>query len=203
VERWQAPWSLTKRKLATWLRQHCSEDGRELNIPVCVDASGVGSPFVADLHTMGLMVRGVVFTAPSRRRLLERLIVDVQGGRVSLPPAEDAMGGFVVPELEALGTEALPSGAVRYGVPDGMHDDGVMALALCCEAYKGAATVEWPKEITRQMGEDQSTGWKKEARERAKERDDARQGRGAYLETVRWESGGGGQVDDGWETVEY
>lgn len=202
VERWQAPWSVTKRRLAAWLRQHCSEDGRELSVPVCVDASGVGSPVVGDLHTMGLAVRGIVFTAAVRRKLLEQLIVDVQGGRLSLPRREDAQAGFVVSELEALGTEVLPSGAVRYAVPDGMHDDGIMAAALCCEAFKGAAVVDWPKVTTRAMQEDQSAGWKRQARERSKERADASAGRGAYLQTVRWESGPA-SVGDDWESVDY
>ncbi|MGK3947049.1 hypothetical protein ABK046_52855, partial [Streptomyces caeruleatus] len=33
-------------------------------------------------------------------------------------------------ELMAYQSEKLPSGLVRYGSPDGLHDDTVMALAI-------------------------------------------------------------------------
>jgi hypothetical protein len=41
-----------------------------------------------------------------------------------------------VGELEAYEAERLPSGLLRYGAPEGMHDDCVMSLAL---AWQGVA----------------------------------------------------------------
>jgi hypothetical protein len=37
-------------------------------------------------------------------------------------------------ELQAFEMDRTPSGLVRYGAPDGMHDDTVMALALAWHA---------------------------------------------------------------------
>jgi hypothetical protein len=42
----------------------------------------------------------------------------------------------LVAELLAYQAERLPSGTLRYGAPEGVHDDCVMALAL---AWSGAA----------------------------------------------------------------
>jgi hypothetical protein len=43
-------------------------------------------------------------------------------------------------ELMAYQAEKLPSGLLRYGSPDGMHDDTVIALAL---AWYGAGDDNW------------------------------------------------------------
>lgn len=193
VERWQAPWSLTKRRLAAWLRRHCTTDGRNLTVPVSVDQSGVGSPIVGDLHTMGLAVQGVTFTDSSRRVLLERLIVDVQAGRMSLPPRDDPAGGFVVSELESLGAETLPSGKVRYAVPDGMHDDGVMALALCCHAYRGVSVPPHERQPSVADWENRSTRRRRTPKAPALPQ--------PMYATVDWQDAHSAAAD-GWEEVE-
>jgi hypothetical protein len=195
-ERWQAPWSVTKRKIAAWLNTHARDRDGGL-VPTCVDSSGVGSPVVSDLHTLGLDVQGVVFTDTSRRALLERLIVDVQGGRVSVPPPTDPQGGFVVSELEALGTEMLPSGKVRYSVPNGMHDDGVMALALCCYAFRAAEQPVWERTVDARTRDNRSTP----LRERKAKLD--RQTDGPLYAAVEWRDHVSGEAPDGYESVDY
>jgi hypothetical protein len=183
-ERWQAPWTLTKRRIAAWLDAHVMRDG-VLDVPVCVDQSGVGSPVVGDLHVLGYAVRGVTFGDSSRRSMLERLVVDVQGGRVSIPSRVDPASGFVVSELESLGTEQLPSGKVRYAVPSGMHDDGVMALALCCEAFKGAALPSFERVMPRNERDNRSTtSWREKGASRAAVTT------GPMYATVRWDDEG-------------
>lgn len=196
VERWQSPWTLTKRRIADWLRRHACEDGKTLSIPVCVDASGVGSPVVGDLHAMGLDVQGVVFTASTRRNMLERLIVDVQGKRVTLPPKTDPARNFVVQELESLGTETLPSGAIRYGVPDGMHDDGMMALALACKAFRGSSQPEWVASKPARELDNRH----RPVRDRQAAREEAM--RGPYAASVRYEDYVSGHAGK-WDTVDY
>jgi hypothetical protein len=196
VERWQAPWTLTKRKIATWLRQHASEDGSVLSVPVCVDASGVGSPVVGDLHAMGLDVQGVVFTAATRRKMLEQLIVDVQGKRVTIPKREDPTRSFVAQELESLGTEMLPSGAVRYAVPDNMHDDGVMALALACKAFRGATQPVWTEAKPAKELDNRHRPLRQK-----RDRADA-ESRGPYVASVRYEDHISGHAGR-WDSVDY
>jgi hypothetical protein len=41
---------------------------------------------------------------------------------------------WLVAELEAYEADRTPTGLVRYGAPEGLHDDGVMSLALAWHA---------------------------------------------------------------------
>jgi len=43
-------------------------------------------------------------------------------------------------ELESFCYEYSPGGGVKYSAPSGMHDDGVMALALAVEKRRRGAT---------------------------------------------------------------
>ena len=64
LERWQAPWSVTKDRV------------RELigDTPAVVDSTGVGDAIVSDLQEAGCMVTGFTFSRPSKLRLMQRLV---------------------------------------------------------------------------------------------------------------------------------
>lgn len=113
LERWQAPWSETKRRIAQMVG----------NTPIVADATGVGDAIVSDLQDMGVSVTPHVFTQPSKLRLMQRLIAAFQGDQLKIPE------GWLVAELEAFEYEYTATG-VRYEAPKGLHDDGVMALGL-------------------------------------------------------------------------
>jgi hypothetical protein len=112
-ERWQAPWDETTRKLTTLI-------GRT---PALVDSTGVGDPIVEQLQKACPSVEGFKFTSPSKQQLMEGLASAIQQGTISFsdPQLEN--------ELEAFEYEYTRTG-VRYSAPDGLHDDGVCALAL-------------------------------------------------------------------------
>jgi hypothetical protein len=112
-ERWQAPWDETTRKLTTLI-------GRT---PALVDSTGVGDPIVEQLQRACPSVEGFKFTSPSKQQLMEGLASAIQQGRIAFsdPLLEN--------ELEAFEYEYTRTG-VRYSAPDGLHDDGVCALAL-------------------------------------------------------------------------
>jgi hypothetical protein len=77
-------------------------------------------------------VVGVQLTNASKANIIESLALAFERGNIAILPDETLMG-----ELEAFGMERLPSGMIRYGAPDGMHDDCVLSLAL---AWQGATT---------------------------------------------------------------
>lgn len=114
VERWQAPWVDTRRKIYQMVD----------STPCVVDATGVGDAIVEDLQTMGVLATAFKFTQPSKTLLMQRLITAIQTRFLGI-----ANEGWLVGELEMFGYTHTPNG-VRYEAPPGMHDDGVMALGL-------------------------------------------------------------------------
>lgn len=118
-ERWQAPWNVTISRLTGLLAA-----GRR----VLVDSTGVGDPIVEQLRrTVGFKVEGYHFTAQSKQRLMEGLAAAIHQKTIRYPD------GPLVSELESFTYEYTKSG-VRYTAPDGLHDDGVCALALAVQA---------------------------------------------------------------------
>ena len=117
LERWQAPWAVTKAKVKTLVGE----------IPVVADATGVGDAIVADLQQLGVSVTPHVFTQPSKLRLMQRLIAAFQGAELAIPDTQAAF--WLVQELNAFEFLYTATG-VRYEAPKGEHDDGVMALGL-------------------------------------------------------------------------
>ena len=118
VDRWQAPWAVTKDKVRSIVG----------NIPVVADATGVGDAIVADLDVMGVAVTPHVFTQPSKLRLMQRLVTAFQNNELTIP------AGWLVTELETFEFHYGNSG-VKYEAPKGLHDDGVAALGLALHGW--------------------------------------------------------------------
>jgi phage FluMu gp28-like protein len=117
LDRWQAPWAVTKARIR----------GKVGQTPIVADATGVGDAIVADLQGMGVNVTPHVFTQSSKLRLMQRLVAAFQGKELTLPDTEDSR--WLVSEMEAFEFTYTATG-VRYEAPSGFHDDGVMAVAL-------------------------------------------------------------------------
>lgn len=115
-ERWQSDWRATRRRVTSIIGQH----------PTLVDSTGVGDPIVEDLQADGCQVEGFKFTSPSKQQLMEGLVSAIQQGTVGI------LDGILRGELESFEYEYRQHG-VRYSAPDGLHDDGVCALALAAK----------------------------------------------------------------------
>ena len=113
VDRFRLDWQATRERVAATIG----------NVPTLIDSTGVGDPIVEDLQRGRSNVEGFKFTQTSRQQLLEGLAASIQRGEVRFPD------GFIRNELEAFEWESTRTG-VRYTVSAGMHDDGVMGLAL-------------------------------------------------------------------------
>jgi len=120
LERWQAPWSVTKPRILETIK----------DVPSVVDATGVGDAIVSDLQMEGAPITGFVFTQPSKLRLMQRLIAAFQSNELMLPEEELWLRN----ELESFEFNYTANG-VRYEAPRGEHDDGVMALALALHGW--------------------------------------------------------------------
>lgn len=96
---------------------------------VLIDATGMGLPIYEDLRKEGLRVEPFVFTAPSKLALLESLALGIEQKLVGLPDEP-----VLVNELEVFEEIKTRMGGSRLSAPEGMHDDCVMALALCYKA---------------------------------------------------------------------
>lgn len=124
----QVDWNLQKARIEATARRF----GNALIVP---DSTGVGNPVVEDLKARGLNIygddgKGFVFTETSRTNLLNNLAMLIEQDKIRLPDDEGLLN-----ELEAFQyrlTTSKESGRSRLSitVPEGMHDDRVMSLAL-------------------------------------------------------------------------
>ena len=96
--------------------------------PAAVDSTGPGGPIDQALNGDHRNLEGYVFTAKSKQLLMEGLAVAIQQAEIAFPE------GPLQLELEAFEYQYTATG-VRYGAPEGMHDDGVCALALAWWKY--------------------------------------------------------------------
>ena len=91
-------------------------------VPAAVDSTGPGGPIDQALNGEHRNLEGYVFSSKSKQLLMEGLAVAIQQHQVTFPEGPLSL------ELEAF--EYQYTSTVRYGAPEGMHDDGVCALAL-------------------------------------------------------------------------
>ena len=90
--------------------------------PAAIDSTGPGGPIDQALNEHRNF-EGYVFSQRSKQQLMEGLAVAIQQRDLGFPE------GPLVVELEAFEYQYTRSG-IHYGAAEGMHDDGVCALAL-------------------------------------------------------------------------
>lgn len=106
---------------------------RRFGNPVAnVDATGVGEPVVQDLAARGLNINGIKITEVEKRNLITNLAIWIEQRKIKFPPIPE-----LISELNLFGYEVLETKTgsglqrkIRYGAPEGFHDDCVLALAL-------------------------------------------------------------------------
>jgi hypothetical protein len=113
IERWQSDWSVTTPKLASIIGDR----------PAHIDATGVGDPIVEQLQLLIPMVTGVVFSQVKKQQLMTGLAMAINRGDIRFPE------GWLADELRSFEYQYTAHG-VTYSAPQGLHDDGVCALAL-------------------------------------------------------------------------
>lgn len=91
---------------------------------VAIDATR-DNKLVADLERSGLDIEPVKFSAQRKQGLVENLAAGIEAGEITIPA-----GSILASELAVFEYETTRAGNVRYGAPEGHHDDTVDALAM-------------------------------------------------------------------------
>ncbi len=94
-------------------------------LSIVAEYNSMGGPLVERLQGEGLPVQGFLTTNASKAQIIEGLALAFEKGEITILPDETQIA-----ELQAYEQERLPSSLIRYGAPEGMHDDTVIALAL-------------------------------------------------------------------------
>jgi len=118
----QVDWNLQKAKIEATARRYN-------NALIWPDSTGIGDPIIEDLKSRGLNIggeegKGFKFTETSRQNLLNNLAILLEQDKIKIP---DDPG--LLTELESF-QYVLENGKIKVRVPEGLHDDRVMSLAL-------------------------------------------------------------------------
>jgi len=106
---------------------------------IVAERNAMGEPLVEQLQRDGLPVQPFTTTAISKAQVVESLALAFERGELAIIPDQT-----LITELQAYETQRLPSGALRYSAPAGLHDDCVMALALAWSAVEsGGPLLLW------------------------------------------------------------
>lgn len=111
---------------------------------IVAESNAMGEPIIEQLQRDGLPVRGFTTTNATKAQIIEALALAFEQGALRILNDKVLVG-----ELQAYEMERLPSGMVRYGAPEGMHDDCVMSLALAWLAVAEGAPVQYAPSIWR------------------------------------------------------
>jgi hypothetical protein len=99
---------------------------------VLAEQNSIGQPQIEALQEMGVSVMGFLTTNATKAEIIQALELAFERGDIQILNDEQTIN-----ELMAFTGERLPSGMLRYGAPDGMHDDTVIATCLAWWAIAG------------------------------------------------------------------
>jgi hypothetical protein len=119
----QIDWSIQVGRIAAMARAFRVDE-------VIADATGLGDPVVEQLRRElaadEIAVTGYdISSVQKKARLIEPLALAFERGELLI--LDDPV---LISELQAYQQSRLPGGQIKYGAPEGLHDDAVMALAL-------------------------------------------------------------------------
>lgn len=114
----QIDWQLQKARIEAVARRYN-------NCPIRIDSTGVGDPIAEDLKRTGLSVYDYKFTNQSKKLLIENLVIMLEQDKIKILDIPE-----IIQELENFSYEMSSQGNIRYGAPEGQHDDCVIGLAL-------------------------------------------------------------------------
>lgn len=96
---------------------------------VVAESNAMGKPNNDELRRAGIRLRDFNTSNASKAEIIERLAAAFDHRALAIYDDRN-----LVEELQAYEASRLDSGAMRYGAPEGVHDDMVMSLALAWTA---------------------------------------------------------------------
>jgi len=108
--------------------------------PVCyAEVNGIGDVLYEQLKKQYPSVQPFITNNESKQNLIEDLIMGMNESKLKLPTQE--LNADLYKELSVFTYEYSPkSRKVKYGSPNGFHDDTVISLALSFHSFKKKAT---------------------------------------------------------------
>lgn len=99
---------------------------RYFKAKIWIDSTGVGEPIYDDLSQSRVSnIYPYHFTESTRHALLNNLRILIEQDKIKIPEDE-----IMLSELKSMQYELSDRGTVRIRVPEGIHDDCIMSLAL-------------------------------------------------------------------------
>lgn len=99
---------------------------------IVAESNSMGGPLVEAIQRKGWPVHAFNTTNASKGEIIDGLALALERMDIKIPNDPVLIGELIAYEMET-----TKSGLIRYGAPDGMHDDMVMSLAL---AYSSVAS---------------------------------------------------------------
>lgn len=126
IMRWKDQgWEISWRKALSYAEQFNMAD-------IIVDATtgSAGDPILESMQSSGTgcHVEGFDFKGHSKQPLIENLILGTEKGDYRIPYEESSK--YAYEEMEVYEFDISAAGNIKYGAPEGQHDDFVTALAL-------------------------------------------------------------------------
>jgi hypothetical protein len=103
---------------------------------ILAEANSIGAPNIEELRRAGLPVQAFTTTAATKPLLIDTLALALEQRTIVLPELD-----WLLNELEMYSVDISASGRARYSAPEGLHDDGVIALALAVWGASQSAEV--------------------------------------------------------------
>ena len=102
---------------------------RKWNATIMAEVNGVGDPLFEELRKKWTNTYPFITTNKSKQEIIEGLILDMNEGTIGIP-VKDAYEALHH-ELEVFTYDYNPkTRSIRYGHPNGLHDDTVLSLAI-------------------------------------------------------------------------
>lgn len=92
---------------------------------IIAEMNSMGAPVVEQLQQDNLPVLGFQTTNSSKASIIQALALAFERGVIKIP-----FDPVLVGELQAFEGKQMAGGLMRYGAPEGLHDDMVMSLAI-------------------------------------------------------------------------
>jgi hypothetical protein len=103
---------------------------KKWNATVTVEVNSIGDVIVEQIKKEWQDTHPFVTSSKSKNEIIEGLILDMNESTVQIPSEE--LFPFMYQELSVFTYEYNPKTRnIKYGHPNGLHDDTVMALAIC------------------------------------------------------------------------
>ena len=101
---------------------------------IVAESNSMGGPLVEAIQRKGWPVHAFNTTNASKGEIIDGLALALERMDIKIPNDPVLIGELIAYEMET-----TKSGLIRYGAPDGMHDDMVMSLALCFSAIASSS----------------------------------------------------------------